>query len=42
MIGNGSSSILHQEVLTFDGDQIRSMSTLSSLTNDMINPWQNN
>lgn len=42
MIGDGYSSILPQEVLPFDGDQIKSMSTHSSLTNDMISPWQNN
>lgn len=42
MIGDGHNSILCQEDMAFDGNQLRSMSTHGFPMNDMVNSWQNN
>lgn len=42
MIGDGYTSILCQEDMAFDGDQLRSTSTHGFSKNDIVNPWKNN
>lgn len=41
-ISDGHNSILSQEYIEFDRDQLRSMSTHGFSTNDILNPCQKN